>query len=101
MPVMPATMSSARFVGRDAAFVRLAPALEAASDGVATTILVEGLGGIGVTRFVTELGRRAAALDDPFVVVRGRSFRPGADEPYGAVVRALGPAFRVVDDADL
>ena len=30
MPVMSATMNSARFVGRDAAFVRLAPELESA-----------------------------------------------------------------------
>ena len=56
MPSMPATMNSARFVGRDAAFVRLAPALEAASDGDATTVLLDGPGGVGVTRFVDELG---------------------------------------------
>ena len=91
MPDMPATMSNARFVGRDAAFVRLAPALEAASDGVATTVLLEGLGGVGVSRFVAELGRRVAGLDDPFAVIRGRAFRPGFDEPYGAIIRALRP----------
>jgi len=101
MPVMPATMNSARFVGRDAAFVRLASALEAASDGEATTVLLDGPGGVGVSRFVAELGRRVAGLDESFVVVRGRSFRPGSDEPYGAIVRALRPVFRVVDDAEL
>ncbi|HYX11088.1 MAG TPA: AAA family ATPase, partial [Candidatus Acidoferrum sp.] len=98
---MPATMSNARFVGRDAAFVRLAPALEAASDGVATTVLLEGLGGVGVSRFVAELGRRVAGLDDPFAVIRGRAFRPGFDEPYGAIIRALRPLFQAVDDAEL
>jgi nicotinamidase-related amidase len=55
MAGMPATMDGARFVGRDAAFVRLAPALEAAADGVATTVLLEGPGGVGVSRFVDEL----------------------------------------------
>lgn len=101
MPDMPATMNKARFVGRDAAFVRLAPALEAASDGVATTVLLEGLGGVGVSRFVAELGRRVASLDDSFAVVRGRAYRPGFDEPYGAIIRALRPLFEGVDDAEL
>jgi DNA-binding CsgD family transcriptional regulator/tetratricopeptide (TPR) repeat protein len=101
MPVMPATMNSARFVGRDAAFVRLAPALEAASDGVATTVLLDGPGGVGVSRFVSELGRRVAGLDDSFVVARGRAYRPGSDEPYGAIIRALRPLFLAVDDAEL
>ncbi len=101
MPFMPATMNNARFVGREAAFVRLAPALEAASDGVATTVLLEGLGGVGVSRFVSELGRRVAGLDDSFVVVRGRAYRPGSDQPYGAIIRALRPLFLGVDDAEL
>ena len=94
MPGMPATKDSARFVGRDAAFVRLAPALEAAAAGDATTVLIDGPGGVGVTRFVDELGRRVGRLDEPFRVVRGRSFRPGSDEPYGPIVRALRPVFR-------
>jgi AAA ATPase domain len=98
---MPATMNSAPFVGRDAAFVRLAPALEAASDGVATTVLLDGPGGVGVSRFVAELGRRVAGLEDSFVVARGRAYRPGSDEPYGAIIRALRPLFLAVDDAEL
>ena len=36
MAGMPATMDGARFVGRDAAFIRLAPALEEAAGGEAT-----------------------------------------------------------------
>src|SRR4051794_24932768 len=101
MPFMPATMNSARFVGRDAAFIRLAPALEAAAAGEATTVLLEGPGGVGVTRFVDELGRRVAGLAESFTVIRGRSFRPGSDEPYGAVVRALRQAFATIPDDDL
>jgi DNA-binding CsgD family transcriptional regulator/tetratricopeptide (TPR) repeat protein len=101
MAGMPATMDSARFVARDAAFIRLAPALEAAAGGEATAVFVEGVGGVGVTRFITEVGRRVEALSEPFTVIRGRSFRPGADEPYGPVVRALRPVFRDVDDREL
>src|SRR5258706_463048 len=96
MPVMPATMSSARFVGREAAFVRLASALEDASGGQATTVLLDGPGGVGVSRVVAELGRRLSGLDESFAVVRGRSYRPGPDEPYGAIVRALRPVFAAV-----
>ena len=101
MPVMPATMDSARFVGRDAAFVRLALALEAASGGEATTVLLDGPGGVGVSRLVAELSRRVSSLDESFIVVRGRSFRPASDEPYGAIIRALRPVFQSVDDAEL
>ncbi len=101
MPTMPSTKERARFVGRDAAFVRLAPALETASDGDATTVLLQGLGGVGVTRFVDELARRVGGLDEAFAVVRGRSFRPGSDGPYGPIIRALRPIFRGIDDAEL
>jgi len=101
MQGMPATMSSARFVGRDAAFIRLAASLEAAATGEATTVLLEGPGGVGVSRLVDELGRRVGSLAEPFTVVHGRSFRPGSDEPYGAIVRALQPIFASADDAGL
>src|SRR4051812_28126417 len=101
MPSMPAIMDSARFVGRDVAFVRLAPALEAAANGDATTVLLEGPGGVGVSRFLDELARRVSGLTDSFAVLRGRSYRPGSDEPYGAIVRALRPAFQAIDDEEL
>src|SRR5262245_60373629 len=98
---MPATMDGARFVGRDAAFIRLAPALEAAAGGQSTAVLLEGPGGVGVSRFVAEVGRRVTALSEPFTVLRGRSFRPGSDDPYGSIVRALRPVFHAADDDEL
>jgi DNA-binding CsgD family transcriptional regulator/tetratricopeptide (TPR) repeat protein len=98
---MPATKDSARFVGRDAAFVRLAPALEQAAVGEATTALVEGAAGVGVTRFLTELSERVLRLDEPFEVVRGRAYRPGSDEPFGPIVRALRPIIRAAEDDEL
>ena len=97
---MPATRDGARFVGRDAAFIRLAPALEAAAGGESTAVLLDGPGGVGVTRFLDEVARRVGALSEPFAVVRGRAFRPGADEPYGPIVRALRPVLgETPDDA--
>ena len=101
MPSMPATINGARFVGRDAAFVRLAPALEQAAGGEATTALVDGPMGVGVTRFLDELGDRVRRLDEPFVVVRGRAYRPGSDEPFGPLVRALQPILRDASDDEL
>ena len=88
-------------MGRDAAFIRLAPALEAAAGGEATAVLLDGPGGVGVSRFVGEVARRVGGLSEPFIVVRGRSYRPGADDPYGPIVRALRPIFRDVDDDEL
>ncbi len=91
-------MSSARFVGRDSAFARLAPSLEEAADGNATTVIVHGPGGIGASRFIEEAGHRLERLDEPFQILRGRSYRFGSDDPYGAILRALRPAFRTAAD---
>jgi DNA-binding CsgD family transcriptional regulator/tetratricopeptide (TPR) repeat protein len=98
---MPATMHSARFVGREAAFIGLAPSLEVAAAGEATTVLVDGPGGVGVSRFLDEVGQRVGGLAEPFVVVRGRAYRPGSDEPYGPLIRALRPVLRSLSDDDL
>ena len=46
MSRMPATNEGARFVGRDAAFIRLAPALEAAAGGATTAAVLAGPGGV-------------------------------------------------------
>jgi len=62
MAGMPATRDSARFVGRDAEFIKLAPALETAASGETTAVLIDGPGGVGVTRFVTEVARRVGSL---------------------------------------
>jgi DNA-binding CsgD family transcriptional regulator/tetratricopeptide (TPR) repeat protein len=101
MTAMPATTDRARFVGRDAAFIRVAPALEAASAGDATTALIEGPGGVGVSRFVDEVARRVEALSEPFAVIRGRSYRPGSDDPYGSIRRALRPVLDAATDSEL
>src|SRR5689334_24687236 len=98
---MPATNEGARFVGRDAAFIRLAPALEAAAGGSATAVLLAGPGGVGISRFIAEARRRVLGLTEPFAIVRGRSYRPGMDEPYGPIIRALRPTLAAASDEDL
>ena len=65
MAGMPAPIASARFVGREAAFSRLATVLGGATEGRAGTLLVSGTAGIGVTRFLNEAARRIGDLADP------------------------------------
>ena len=98
---MPAGFTSTRFVGRDSAFARLAPALEAATAGTSTTVLIEGGGGIGVSRFVTEAAARVTSLAEPFEVLRGRALPAGTDEPYAPVLRALRPLLAGLPDDEL
>ncbi len=98
---MPPGFTSARFVGRESAFVRLAPVLQAATDGLSTTVLVDGAGGIGSSRLLTEAGGRLMGLSEPFSVLRGRSRPAGTDSPYAPIIRALRPALTDLPEADL
>src|SRR5262245_8414886 len=98
---MPAGFTSAKFVGRESAFARIAPALESAAAGVPTTVLVEGTGGVGASRFLTEATSRLAALAEPFTVLRGRSVPAGTDEPYAPILRAIRPTLLAASDAEL
>ena len=98
---MPARFTSARFVGRDDAFARLATVLQSASAGNAGALLIEGTAGVGVTRFVDEAIRRVAALQEPMLVLRGAAHGPGTDRPYGPVIRALRPVLAQLPDDEL
>ncbi|MEO5885194.1 MAG: hypothetical protein ABIQ58_06740, partial [Candidatus Limnocylindrales bacterium] len=64
---MPATFTSARFVGREDAFIKLASVLQSAAAGGAGALLVDGTAGVGVSRFVDEAIRRVAALQEPML----------------------------------
>jgi DNA-binding CsgD family transcriptional regulator/tetratricopeptide (TPR) repeat protein len=98
---MPPGFTSARFVGRESAFVRLAPVLQAATDGLSVTVLVDGPGGIGSSRLLTEASARLTGLTEPFSVLRGRSRPAGTDSPYAPIIRALRPALTALPEADL
>ncbi len=89
---MPVTFTSARFVGREDAFARLASVLQSASAGDAGTLLIDGTSGIGTTRFIDESIRRVDALEEPMTVLRGCAFGASTDEPYAPLVRAMRPA---------
>src|SRR3954469_19491639 len=97
---MPPRFSSARFVGREAAFAQLAGVLDDAAAGRAATLLVAASGGMGVSRFLSEASARLGSLAEPFTVLRGRAML-GADDPYAPVIRAIAPLLDALDDADL
>src|SRR5262245_10518516 len=64
--LMPARLSSERFVGRERELSHVAVALEAAADGRSPRLLVSGAGGVGVSRLVSEAVRRVGRLGEPF-----------------------------------
>ncbi len=81
---------SRRFVGREAELARIADALATAAGGAATTVIVSGSAGMGVTRFIDEALNRASTTPDPPLILRGRAYGP-ADPPWASVLAALEP----------
>ena len=101
MAAMPATYTSARFVGRDAAFAALAGALDDAAHGRARTVLLDGTAGVGVTRFLDEAITRIGSIREPMTVLRAAAWPAHVDEPYGPIIRAIGPTLRDLPPARL
>ena len=93
-----ASYTSGRFVGREEAFARLARRLDDAAHGRTRTMLLGGTAGVGVTRFLDEAIERMRALREPMTVLRATAWPSSADEPYGPIVRAIGPALRDCPD---
>ena len=98
---MPVRYTSARFVGREAAFAKLASGLDDAAHGRTRTLLLEGTAGIGVSRFLDEAIARIEALHDPMTVLRATAWPAHADEPYGPIIRAIGPTLLGLPDETL
>ena len=98
---MPATYTSARFVGRDDAFSRLASLLQSALAGDAGALMIDGTAGIGTSRFIDEASRRVTGLHEPMLVVRGGAYGPGTDRPYAPFLRALRPVLGALPDGHL
>ena len=87
-------------MGRDDAFARLAAALDDAAHGRARSMLIEGSAGVGVTRLLDEAIGRMATLSEPLTILRAATW-PGGEEPYGPLIRAIGPTLRSIPPADL
>jgi DNA-binding CsgD family transcriptional regulator/tetratricopeptide (TPR) repeat protein len=98
---MPARYTSARFVGREDAFARLATVLQSAAAGESGTLLIDGTAGVGSSRFIDEAIRRVSVLQEPMAVLRGGAHGPGTDAPYQPLVRALRPVLADLPDDEL
>jgi DNA-binding CsgD family transcriptional regulator/tetratricopeptide (TPR) repeat protein len=98
---MPGRYTSARFVGREQAFARLAAALDDAAHGRARSIVIGGSAGVGVTRLLDEAVDRMATLAKPFTVLRAAAWSGGDDEPYGSLIRAVGPTLQALPPVEL
>src|SRR4051794_17756811 len=96
MATMPPRVTSARYIGRDREFGRLAAVLDRAAGARATTLLVTGPAGIGVSRFLDEATTRLVDTPGGLTVLRGRAHGP-VDPPYAAVIDALQPALAALD----
>src|SRR6266568_4673588 len=98
---MSARYTSARFVGREVAFARVASVLDDVSGGCSRSLLLSGTSGVGVSRFLDETATRLGELASPWAILRGGAWPSGADLPYGPVIRAIGPALLALPDPDL
>jgi Predicted ATPase len=98
---MPGRYTSARFVGREVAFARLASVLDDAAGGRSRSLIIGGTAGVGVTRFLDEASARVADLAAAWTILRGGAWPSGADAPYGPVIRAIGPTLRGLPDREL
>ena len=98
---MPGRYTSARFVGRDEAFARLASALDDAAKGRARSMLIGGSAGVGITRLLDEAIDRMAILTEPLTVLRASAWPGADDEPYGPLIRAIGPTLMALPPGDL
>ena len=80
-------VSRSPFVGRQREVMTLTTCLEAARTGQAGIVLVAGEPGIGKTRLLLELGRRA--LDAGWEVLTGRAYDTEGMPPYLPFIEAL------------
>jgi len=94
-------VSSPVFVGRRDQLERVVEALRRAGDEDPTFILVAGDAGVGKTRFVEEVARRADGLGGRTLI--GGCVQMGGDDkvPYAPIVEALRRLVADVSPADL
>ncbi|HEY0717979.1 MAG TPA: AAA family ATPase, partial [Streptosporangiaceae bacterium] len=86
-----------RLVGRDVEFARMLTLLDDAASHQAVVALVSGDAGVGKTRLVTEVTRRAAAAG--FTVLSGHCAELGESVPYLPLADALRNATQAPETA--
>src|SRR5919108_4000582 len=85
---VPTRVMSSRFIGRTRELAELEAAIRDASDGRPSLAFIAGESGVGKTRLLNELERRALTID--VRVLTGDCVALGEDElPYAPIVAAL------------
>lgn len=87
--------AQSELVGRSAELLSLEKILTGAASGFAGAAAILGEPGIGKTRVLGELCKRAAALE--FEILGGRGAEFEQEIPYGLVVDALDERFRMLE----
>lgn len=98
---MASAIPSARFVGREGEFVRLAELIDAVADGTPRSLLLAGASGLGASRFLDEASARIARLPEPPLVLRSSTSATRRGSPYEPIGIALRPALRCLSEAEL
>ncbi|HWP62050.1 MAG TPA: AAA family ATPase, partial [Candidatus Binatia bacterium] len=98
---MAVAIPSARFVGREGEFVRLAELIDAVAAGTPRTLLLTGASGLGASRFLDEASARIARLPEPALVLRASASAARRGCPYEPIAMALWPALLGCSDGDL
>ncbi len=101
MAGMSPRFTSDRFVGRQRELAQLADALEAASAGNSSTLLVAAGAGFGASRLLDEAERRIARLPQSMVVLRCLALPGRSGDPYAPVAAGLGQLVSGLPDAEL
>ncbi len=93
---MPSRLTSNHFVGRVGELAELELAVQEATAGRPTLVLLGGDSGVGKTRLVGELEHRlSAGRDDPPLILRGDGVEQADGElPYAPLMSALRPLVR-------
>ena len=91
--------TSPRYIGRERELGQLAAAIDAGARGRATTVLLAGTAGVGVSRLIDETIVRAASSGAPPLVLRGGAHGP-VDPPWAPVLDAIGPALATRSEAE-
>jgi DNA-binding CsgD family transcriptional regulator/tetratricopeptide (TPR) repeat protein len=98
---MPGPFASARFVGREEEFGRLASVIEDAASGRPATLLVGADIGLGGSRFIDEATDRLARLTSPVTVLRCRAADARHGRAYEPIVHGIRPLLAELSDEEL
>ena len=100
LEAMPATLTSATFVGRTEELARLTAAAERAAAGTPTVVVVGGEAGVGKTRLAGEVMASARAAGAK-VLAGGCVELGGEGVPFAPLIEALRAFVRDLDEPSL